>query len=118
MDKKFIFAADEKYPYGIVGLIAGRIANEYRKPTCILTKQCEESRGSFRSVPEFNVIEALEKCSDMLVKYGGHAQAAGMTIRNDKLDAFYEKFNALVEESLVDVVTEPELLIDTLVLPE
>ena len=118
MDKKFIFAADEKYPYGIVGLIAGRIANEYRKPTCILTKQGEESRGSFRSVPEFNVIEALEKCSDMLVKYGGHAQAAGMTIRNENTEAFYERFNALAEEALRDVVTEPTLEIDTVLLPE
>lgn len=117
-DKKFIFAAHESYPYGIVGLIAGRIANEYRKPTCILTMSGEESRGSFRSVPEFNVIEALEKCSDLLVKYGGHAAAAGMTIKNEHLDTFYERFNALAEESLQDVVTEPLLEIDLPVLAE
>ncbi len=110
--KKFVFAADESYPFGIVGLVAGRIANELRKPTCVLTKGEKTSQGSFRSVPEFDIISAIEECGDLLVKFGGHAQAAGMTIENDKLEAFYERFSALVEERLADVVTEPELAID------
>lgn len=110
--KKFIFAVGEEYPFGIVGLIAGRIANEFRKPTCVLTRGKETSQGSFRSIPELNIIETLEACSDMLVKFGGHAQAAGMTIHNTHLDAFYEKFNGLVEKQLAGIVTEPELLID------
>lgn len=111
-DKKFIFAVHEDYPYGIVGLIAGRIANELRKPTAILTKGETESRGSFRSIPEFNVIESLEQCADILVKYGGHAAAAGMTIKNEHLDIFYERFNALAMEKLQSVETEPKLDID------
>ena len=68
--------------------------------------------GSFRSIPEFSVIEAIEQCADLLVKFGGHAQAAGMTIKNEHLDAFYERFNTLVEKALQDTVTEPELWID------
>lgn len=108
-DKKFIFAVHEDYPYGIVGLIAGRIANELRKPTAVLTKGETESRGSFRSIPEFNVIESLEQCADILVKYGGHAAAAGMTIKNEHLDIFYERFNALAVEQLSEVETEPKL---------
>lgn len=116
-DKKFIFAVGEMYPFGIVGLIAGRIANTYRKPTCVLFRGTEESMGSFRSIPEFNIIEALEKCADLLVKFGGHAQAAGMTIRNEKLDAFYERFSSLVEDGLREVVTEPELWIDMQIRP-
>lgn len=111
-DKKFIFAVGEEYPFGIVGLIAGRIASEFRKPTCVLTRGKETSQGSFRSIPELNIIETIEACGDMLVKFGGHAQAAGMTIRNENLDLFYDKFNSLVEKSLTGVVTEPELLID------
>ncbi|MCW1888141.1 MAG: single-stranded-DNA-specific exonuclease RecJ [Candidatus Moranbacteria bacterium] len=118
LDKKFIFAAHEDYPYGIVGLIAGRIANELRKPACIMTKGETESRGSFRSVPEFNVIEALEQCSDILVKYGGHAAAAGMTIHNDNLDTFYERFNALAEAKLASVDTDPLLVLDMPVMLE
>ncbi len=111
-DKKFIFAADEHFPYGIVGLIAGRIAREFNKPTCVMTKGKETSQGSFRSIPELNIIETIEECGEMLVKYGGHAQAAGMTIKNDQMEAFYEKFNAIVEKKLAKVVTEPLQWVD------
>ncbi|MFZ2299919.1 MAG: single-stranded-DNA-specific exonuclease RecJ [Candidatus Moraniibacteriota bacterium] len=116
-DNKFIFAVDEHFPFGIVGLIAGRIANEFHKPTCVLTKGAETSQGSFRSIQELNIIEVLEACGDLLMKFGGHSQAAGMTIRNENLDRFYEKFNALVEERLNGVVTEPELWIDARLKP-
>ncbi|MBP6889224.1 MAG: single-stranded-DNA-specific exonuclease RecJ [Candidatus Moranbacteria bacterium] len=116
-NKKFIFAVGEEYPFGIVGLIAGRIAHTYRKPTCVLFRGATESMGSFRSIPEFNIIEAIEKCSDLLVKFGGHTQAAGMTIKNENLDVFYERFSALVEENLREVVTEPEMWIDMEIQP-
>lgn len=117
-DKKFIFAADEHFPYGVVGLIAGRIAREFNKPTCVMTRGATTSTGSFRSIPELNIIESIEECGDMLEKYGGHAQAAGMTIQNDRMEAFYETFNVIVERKLVDVVTEPEQWIDVLLRPE
>lgn len=97
MGKQFLFAAKPHYPYGIVGLVAGRLANTYQKPTAILTQGEETSRGSFRSVPGFSVIEALEQCADLLERYGGHEQAAGMHIQNQHLEAFEERFNALVE---------------------
>lgn len=111
-DKKFIFAAGPEYPLGIVGLVAGRVAHETGKPTCILQTEGEVSRGSFRSIPGLNIIGILEQCGDMLEKFGGHDQAAGMTIRNDRLESFYERFNGLVETALTGIVTEPELTID------
>jgi single-stranded-DNA-specific exonuclease len=98
-DKKFIFAVGEHFPFGIVGLIAGRVAHALHKPTCVLTKGETESKGSFRSIPELNIIETLEACSELLVKFGGHAQAAGMTIRNENLEKFDKKFNTLVEKT-------------------
>ena len=117
-DKKFIFAVEEHFPFGIVGLVAGRIANEFHKPTCVLTRGKETSQGSFRSIPELNIIETIEQCSKLLMKFGGHAQAAGMTIKNENLEKFYEKFNALVEKQLASIVTEPELWIDVRLKPE
>lgn len=117
-DRKFIFALDEKFPFGIIGLVAGRIANEFHKPTCVLTRGEKESRGSFRSIPELNIIEIIEQCGDLLKKFGGHAQAAGMTIENKNIDEFYEKFDALVALQLKDTVTEPELWIDAKLKPE
>lgn len=117
-ERKFIFALDEKFPFGIIGLVAGRIAHEFHKPTCVLTRGETESRGSFRSIPELNVIEIIEQCGDLLKKFGGHAQAAGMTIENKNIDAFYEKFDALATTILADVVTEPETWIDMKLRPE
>ncbi len=111
-DKKFIFAVGPEYPLGIVGLVAGRVAHEFGKPTCILQTDGEMSRGSFRSIPGLNIIEALEQCGDMLEKFGGHEQAAGMTIRNDRLEDFYDRFNGLIEQALIGVETVPELMID------
>lgn len=111
-DKKFIFAVGPEYPLGIVGLVAGRVAHELGKPTCILQTEGEVSRGSFRSIPGLNIIEVLEQCGEMLEKFGGHEQAAGMTIRNDRLEDFYDRFNGLVEQALIGVETVPELMID------
>lgn len=111
-DKKFIFAVDERYPFGIVGLVAGRIAHEFNKPTAVLQRGETESQGSFRSIPSVNIIEAIEQCSDLLVKFGGHAQAAGLTIKNEYLDIFYEKLNGIIDRQLEGVVVEPELWID------
>lgn len=116
--RKFIFAIDEGFPFGIIGLVAGRIAHEFHKPTCVLTRGETESRGSFRSIPELNVIEIIEQCGDLLKKFGGHAQAAGMTIENKNIDAFYEKFDALATSVLADVVTEPETWADMKLRPE
>lgn len=116
-DQKFVFAAGPEYPLGIVGLVAGRVAHETGKPTCILQTVGEVSRGSFRSIPGLNIIEVLEQCSDVLEKFGGHDQAAGMTIRNEYLDVFYERFNALVEEALKGIETRPELIIDRAIHP-
>lgn len=112
LDKKFIFAAGPEYPLGIVGLVAGRVAHELGKPTCILQQDAEVSRGSFRSIPGLNIIELLEQCGEMLEKFGGHEQAAGMTIRNDRLEIFYDRFNELVEKALTGRETVPELTID------
>jgi len=116
--RKFIFALDENFPFGIIGLVAGRIAHEFHKPTCVLTRGETESRGSFRSIPELNVIEIIEQCGDLLKKFGGHSQAAGMTIENKNLDAFYEKFDALATSVLENVVTEPEIIVDMKIIPE
>lgn len=96
----FILAAEPHYPLGIVGLVAGRIAEEFQKPAAILARGETESHGSFRSVPGVNIIEAIEQCKDLLVRFGGHAQAAGMIIKNENLDPFYDRFHTLIEEKM------------------
>ncbi len=112
LNKKFIFIAKEHFPIGTVGLVAGKIANKFNKPTAILKKGEVESKGSFRSIPQINIIDLIEKTGDLLEAYGGHSQAAGITIKNKNLKKFYEKLNRLIEEELKGKNLSPEIEID------
>jgi len=111
-DKKLIFASNEHWQVGILGLIAGKIADEFNKPTIILQKQKNEFVGSLRSIPQVNIIEALEKCSDLVIRFGGHAQAAGIRVAPDKIEEFYEKLSQIIEKELQGKDITPELEID------
>ncbi len=98
--KSCIIIAGENYPIGIVGIVAGRIAEKYKKPTGIFTKQELESRGSFRSVTGVHIVDMLTACGDLLIKFGGHEKAAGAIIRNDNFDAFCKNADAFVHKLL------------------
>ena len=111
-DRKLIFAYNEHWRVGILGLIAGKISDEFRKPTAIFQKQETEFVGSLRSIPQVNIIEALEKCSGLLLRFGGHAQAAGVRVALDKMEKFYEKFSAIIESELKGKDISPEIEID------
>lgn len=111
-DKKLIFASSEHWRVGILGLIAGKIADEFRKPTAVFQKQEAEFAGSFRSIPQINIIEALEECSDLLIKFGGHSQAAGVRVAESKMEKFYEKLSGIIEKKLSGKEMSPEIEID------
>lgn len=87
-DKSFIVVASHNYPVGIVGIIAGRIAQKYNKPTGIFAQIGAESRGSFRSVEGVHILDILNHCATHLDKYGGHEKAAGAQIMTDKIVDF------------------------------
>lgn len=120
LESKCILSAEPHYPLGIVGLVAGRIADEFRKPTAILTRGEKESHGSFRSIPGVNIIQVISECKDILVRFGGHDQAAGMIIKNENIDEFYERFHFYVkkigeenpieekEETNIDAIAESD----------
>ena len=111
-DEKLLFAAGEDFLAGIVGLVAGRLTEEFYRPTLVVELGPEESRGSARSIPEFNITAALDQCSDLLVRYGGHAAAAGFTVANDNLEPLQERLKELAAEQLEGVELTPTLLID------
>jgi len=98
--EKLLFAAGEDFLAGIVGLVAGRLTEEFYRPAVVVELGAEESRGSARSIPEFNITAALDQCSDLLVKYGGHAAAAGFTVANDNLKRVREHLKELAAEQL------------------
>lgn len=111
-EKKFIFALGENFPVGVVGLVAGKIASQFNKPTIVLQKGATESVGSLRSIPQVNIIEAVEKCAHLLKRFGGHAQAAGLTVSNEKLDDFYKALDAVIEQELVGKDLSLEIEVD------
>ena len=111
-DKQSIIAIAEHFPIGIIGIVAGRMASQYGKPTGVFHKGAKESRGSFRSIPAVNIIRVLEKCSRHLVKFGGHHQAAGATITNKNFPAFEKNFHKAVEDELAEENLLQELIID------
>ncbi len=110
--EKLLFAAGEDFLSGIVGLVAGRLTEEFYRPAVVVELGAEESRGSARSIPEFNITAALDQCSGLLVRYGGHAAAAGLTVANDNLEALRERLKDLAAEQLEGVELTPTLLID------
>jgi single-stranded-DNA-specific exonuclease len=111
-DKKIIFAENPHWPVGILGLVAGKICDEFKKPTIILQKRETEYVGSLRSIPELDIMEVLEKCSNLIEKFGGHSQAAGITIRKKNINLFFEKISEIVEDYLKDKETSKKIMID------
>lgn len=83
----------------LAGIIAGRIRENYHHPVFVVVNSEEEGvlKGSGRSIPEYHMFEALQECSDLLLKFGGHAMAAGFSLSADCLDAFTERLNTLCE---------------------
>jgi single-stranded-DNA-specific exonuclease len=95
-----LFAIDEHFQSGVVGLVASRLADQFYRPAIVVEWGDGESRGSCRSIPEFHITEALDQVAALLVRHGGHAQAAGFTIRNQNLDQFQREITAIAAEQL------------------
>lgn len=97
---------------GVVGIVASRLIEHYYRPTVVLTRSGDYAAGSARSVPGFNLYEAIHACREYLVGYGGHFAAAGMTLEVDKIDAFRTKFEEVIAASITDELLVPEIVID------
>jgi single-stranded-DNA-specific exonuclease len=100
---------------GVVGIVASRVIEHYYRPTIILTQSGEYAAGSARSVPGFNLYEAIHACKEHLIGYGGHFAAAGMTIELEKIDAFRAKFEEVVSASIHADLLVPEIVIDAVI---
>ncbi|MBU0731899.1 single-stranded-DNA-specific exonuclease RecJ [Patescibacteria group bacterium] len=93
----------EQWPLGVVGIVAGKVADDMNRPTMIFTKNNGEITGSGRSIDQFNMIEALQACEHLFARYGGHSQAAGFTLKeNISIDEFKTCFSNMVASKLKD----------------
>jgi len=95
-----LFAAHEDFNPGVVGLAASRLTEMYYRPAIVAAQNTEETRGSCRSIPEFHITDALDQCKDLLVRHGGHAAAAGFTVKNENLPELVTRLKSIAKEKL------------------
>ena len=105
---------DEGWKKGVIGIVASRLTEIYFRPTVVLTRDGEFATGSARSVTGFDVYAAIKSCRDLLVNFGGHTYAAGLTLRWDDIPVFRQRFQQYVEEHIEPEQTEPNLDVDAI----
>jgi len=111
-DSMVIFAASPDFNEGVVGLAAARVAEQLYRPAIIGARGEDNIVASCRSIPEFNITSALDKCADLLVRYGGHSMAAGLTVSLENAPELLARLNAIAREALQGVEMVPVLGID------
>lgn len=106
---------DENWKKGVIGIVASRLTEIYVRPTVVLTRDGEFATGSARSVAGFDIYAAIKSCRDLLLNFGGHTYAAGLTLRWDDVKEFRDRFQAYVEEHILPEHTEAALNIDAVI---
>ena len=97
--KRALIVKGEDWHVGVIGLSAGRLCTRYYCPTCVLSEHEGMLHGSLRSIPGVNIHKCLQKCDDLLLRYGGHEQAAGVTLRSEQYEAFCQRLQNAVNEA-------------------
>lgn len=111
-EQLILFAVDESFNSGIVGLAAARVQDQAYRPVLVAQREPDQIRGSARSIAEFHITEALDACADLLVRYGGHAVAAGFTLLPHNWDAFVQRMRAIAQSKLGGLTLRPQLRVD------
>ncbi|HEX77912.1 MAG TPA: single-stranded-DNA-specific exonuclease RecJ [Dehalococcoidia bacterium] len=109
---KLILAADEDFPPGVVGIVAGKLVEEYYRPSLVVERGKKMSRGSARSIPEFDIVAALAECRRWLTRFGGHPLAAGFTLPTENLPRLHQRLLEMAETKLAGLDLRPQLFID------
>jgi single-stranded-DNA-specific exonuclease len=110
--ERLLFAFDPQFNPGVVGLVAAKLTESYYRPAIVGTTLEGYTRASCRSIQEFHITRALDECADLMEHHGGHAMAAGFTIRNDRLGELIERLNAIAQRELADLDLRPALRAD------
>ena len=99
-DTALLFAVHPDFNSGVVGLAAARLVENYYRPAIVGQVLEDATRCSCRSIPEFHITQALDQCKDLLIRYGGHAAAAGFSVRNDKREELKARLQTLAKEQI------------------
>ena len=105
-----VIAKDDWHP-GVIGIVASRVVEKYYRPTIMISVNTDVGKGSARSITGFDIYNAIKQCDDLLLAYGGHKYAAGLTIEKEKIPEFRERFNKIAEAELTEDLIIPKLKI-------
>ncbi len=112
-NRKSIVIYNPRWEKGIIGIVASRLVEEFYKPTIVLMSSEDGLiTGSARSVKEFNIYDGIDSCADLLEHFGGHKYAAGLTMKQENLEEFSQRFEEYVKENLDESSYEPEIAVD------
>ena len=112
VDLPLLMAGDEDYPPGVMGLVAGRLSEEFYRPVILFRIGPDSCRGSGRSIPEFDLMAALKNCQDLLSKFGGHIRAAGFSLPTRNLAQLQQRLFNLAQDQLAGLDLRPHIDID------
>jgi single-stranded-DNA-specific exonuclease len=112
-DDLAIVLHNENWHPGVIGIVASRLVEKYYRPSVLLTTIDGVAKGSARSINGFNIYEALQKCEDLLIHFGGHRAAAGLALEVDKVDEFRAKFNEVLKSTITSKDLLQEINIDS-----
>ncbi|MBD3181023.1 single-stranded-DNA-specific exonuclease RecJ [Candidatus Poribacteria bacterium] len=110
--EKGIILADDGWHPGVVGIVASRLQERYYRPAIVISLEGDEGRGSARSIPEFDIFHALQRCSHLLETFGGHKAAAGLSIAKHNIGKFRQEFSNVMDEVLTPEDLSPKVIID------
>ncbi|MFN8155209.1 MAG: single-stranded-DNA-specific exonuclease RecJ [Bacteroidia bacterium] len=111
-NRKSTVVYNPEWHKGVIGIVASRLTDKYYRPTIVLTRSNGHVSGSARSVKDFDVYNAIESCSDLLEQFGGHMYAAGLTMKEENVEAFSERFEKIVSETIEDRMLTREIEVD------
>ena len=104
---------DKEWHKGVIGIVASRLIETHYRPTILLAESNGKATGSARSVKDFDVHEAISACGDLLEQFGGHKYAAGLTLKLENIEAFKQRFEQVVSETIEDNLLIPKIEIDS-----
>ncbi|MDP8206477.1 MAG: single-stranded-DNA-specific exonuclease RecJ [Candidatus Electryonea clarkiae] len=107
-----IVIARENWHSGVIGIVASRLIERYFRPTVMITIEDGVGKGSARSIPGFDLYDAMRECEDLLLQFGGHTYAAGLTIKAENIDEFRKRFNEVASARIDDNDLVPKLSIN------
>lgn len=115
-NNKVLVLESENWNQGVIGIIASRLVDEFNRPAIIISKKDGIAKGSGRSIKGFHLYNILESCQDILINFGGHELAAGITIESNKISEFKSRINKISQDFIKEEDLSPELKIDAQIL--